>query len=122
MKVARTRRLWPTWRSPGWKVAPLPTSDHTPGPVSACQTNWMVPVLMPLRSLNACVAVSSWSSSGVVSSMITVPVAGAFGPPMARSWSVKLSRSMLRSVSVPSVCVPRAWATVYVPSPLLVMS
>ena len=59
LKVARTRRLWPTCRSPGWKVAPLPTSDHTPGPVSACQTNWMVPVLMPLRSLNACVAVSS---------------------------------------------------------------
>jgi len=72
--VATTRRACPTWASPGVKVAPVPTVVQIPGAVSACQVKVIGPT--PSTSVNAWVAVRSWSSAGVVSLIVTVPTGG----------------------------------------------
>ena len=65
---------------------------------------------------------SIWSSVGVVSLMLIVPVAAVLtnGPNPRRS--VNLTRSMFHIVSMPSVAVPRLWFTVIDPLGFSVMS
>src|SRR6476469_3872521 len=122
---ATTRRRSPTSALPGMNVSPTTapvTDSQTPGVVSCCQLNRTDERLMPpFASASAADTARASPAVGVVSLIVTVPVAGVLpgGLTAGTVVSENCSCSMFQRVSTPSV--PPWLSTVMLPFALWVM-